>query len=227
MIDSTIAFLAPHLCSGCGFEGSLLCYSCKNNILDEPFSMCVACGNDLAGQNGICSKCVVSYDRAWCVADRRDSLQRLIGSFKFTNAKVAYKPLADLLEEHLPQLPVNTVIIPVPTVSKHIRQRGYDHMLLISRQLAKIRNLPLETSLQRVTLTQQRSSGRAERIAQAKLAFVCKGKLDSKKIYLLVDDVVTTGATVKYAAQTLKDAGAKNVWVASISRQPLDQQGLI
>jgi len=68
----------------------------------------------------------------------------------------------------------------------------------------------------------QRGAGRRTRTEQAKKAFQCATSLDPKAIYILVDDVITTGATVKYAAKTLLDAGASTVWVASISRQPLD-----
>ncbi len=222
MIDNSIAFLAPHLCSGCGNEGGLLCYGCKNDILDEPFLRCVACGKGLPGKSGVCGECNVFYDRAWCVADRREHIQRLIGNFKFTNARAAYRPLAELLHDYLPELPLETVIIPVPTVSSHIRQRGYDHMLLIARQLGKLRNLPVETSLKRAQSTKQRSAGRQQRIRQAQAAFIYEGSINPQKTYLLIDDVVTTGATINYVSQKLKDAGAQTVWVASISRQPLD-----
>ena len=162
------------------------------------------------------------YQRAWCVADRRDHLQRLIGNYKFTNARAAYKPLAQLLSDRLPELPAETVIVPIPTVSSHIRQRGYDHMLLLSRHFARLRGLPVDTSLKRATHTTQRGSGARQRARQAKAAFTCTRPLDDSKIYLVVDDVITSGATVKYAAQTLLNAGASTVWVASISRQPLD-----
>lgn len=162
------------------------------------------------------------YQRAWCVADRRDHLQRLIGNYKFTNARAAYKPLAQLLSERLPELPAETIVMPIPTVSAHIRQRGYDHMLLLSRHFARLRGLSIDTSLQRATNTTQRGSGVRQRARQAKAAFICNRQLDDGKIYLLIDDVITSGATVKYAAQILLNAGASTVWVASISRQPLD-----
>jgi ComF family protein len=222
MIDRALSFVAPHHCSGCTQTGSLLCDNCKYDITVESFSACCACGKRIAGSNGLCGQCSVPYERAWCVADRRDHLQQLIDSYKFTNAKAAYIPLADLLQARLPELPQNTVIIPVPTVSSHIRQRGYDHMLLVARRLARLRKLPVVTGLQRTTNTKQRSAGRALRIKQAKRAFVCHKSLDPTLTYLLIDDVITTGSTVKYAAQTLLDAGATTVWVASISRQPLD-----
>ncbi len=222
MIDKLMSFVAPHHCSGCDIPGTLLCNNCKYDITSEPFSSCVACGKGVAGASGICGNCTVPYQRAWCVADRRDHLQRLIGNYKFTNARSAYVPLADLLHQHLPELPTNTIIVPVPTVSSHIRQRGYDHMFLITRRFGRKRGLPAITSLQRVTSTKQRSASAKQREKNAKAAFVCRRQLDADKIYILIDDVITTGSTVKYAAQALLDAGAGTVWVASISRQPLD-----
>lgn len=223
MLDALMSLIAPHHCSGCGIRGTLLCESCKYNILEDPFVGCVSCGKRLAGKNGICTQCRVPYNRAWCVADRRDTLQRLIGNFKFTYARSAYKPLAELLHEHLPELPAATVIVPVPTAPPHIRQRGYDHMLLVARYLARLRNRPLENKLLcRTTNTKQRSVSARQRMKQAQVAFEANGVADSRATYLLIDDVITTGATVKYASKALLNAGAKEVWVASISRQPLD-----
>lgn len=222
MIDNIIALAAPHLCSGCGIEGDALCPNCKYDIISEPFEHCAACGKGLPRSNGICSLCDMQYSRAWCVANRRDALRNLISDYKYRNVKAAHKHLADLLDEHLPELPENTVIVPIPTINSHIRRRGYDHMLLIARRLAKLRKMPLSTHLERANSYTQQSSGRAKRIEQAKNAFRCSYALDKNKIYLVVDDVVTTGSTVNYASKTLREAGASEVWVASISRQTLD-----
>lgn len=226
MLDKALSLLAPHICSGCGKSGTLLCDNCKYDIVSEPFVGCISCGKDMVGINGICRKCNdVPYQRAWCVADRRDQVQRLIGNYKFTNAKAAYISLSDLLDAHLPELPANVVIVPVPTVNSHIRQRGYDHMLLIAQRLAKARNLGICTDLIRATNTKQRSANAKERITQAKRAFTVRGRHSSDNIYLLIDDVVTTGATLRYASKALLDSGAGAVWVASISRQTMDSKG--
>lgn len=222
MLDTLLSFAAPHRCSGCGISGTLLCDNCKYDIISEPFVGCVSCGLGLIGRNGICGKCKVPYTRAWCVSDRRDQLRRLIDGYKFSNTKAADRPLADLLHSYLPELPQNTVIVPVPTVNSHIRQRGYDHMLLVAKRLGRLRGLRVDTSLQRVTTSVQRLASARQRAAQAKVAFACAKPLDPDAIYMLVDDVITTGSTVKYAAKTLLDAGAGEVWVVSISRQTLD-----
>ena len=77
-------------------------------------------------------------------------------------------------------------------------------------------------SLQRCTSTVQRGASRSERINQARLAFRGAENTNGDVPYLLVDDIVTTGATLYFAAKTLKSAGANTVWVATIARQPLD-----
>jgi ComF family protein len=148
-------------------------------------------------------------------------LQRLIGLYKFERAKSAYSDLGDLLLAALPDLPPDTVVVPVPTLPSHIRQRGYDHTLLIARYVAKSRNLKLEQALSRRNTTTQRHSSASVRQAQAKDAFKATQELDSQKIYLLIDDVATTRSTIKYAAKTLRDAGAGDVWVAVVARQVL------
>ena len=183
--------------------------------------VCVVCHRPTF-DSWICKECAPPYERAWVVGERSGVLQRLIGLYKFERARAAYKPLADMLSEVLPELPSNTVIVPVPTISSHIRERGYDHMLLISRRIARQKGLSLKRLLIRTVNTKQHQASAAKREAQSRVAFAVKGNIDPNVPYLLVDDVVTTGSTIKYAARTLRRAGAKHVWVAIIARQTLD-----
>jgi ComF family protein len=221
MIDTVLSFLAPHHCYGCDKIGTPLCQNCKYDIVTEPYNCCIICSRPTLELKSACSVCLVPYSQAWCVGERTSELKRLIGGFKFQNVKQAYKPLAELIHDTLPDLPASTVIIPVPTVSAHIRERGYDHTLLMARYLAKLRRLNLNTSLKRATNTKQRGADRRMRAQQAKVAFSCNAVLDPAVPYLLIDDVVTTGATLEYATKTLQAAGAKTVWVATVSKQPL------
>jgi predicted amidophosphoribosyltransferase len=103
-----------------------------------------------------------------------------------------------------------------------MRERGYDHMLLIAKYVAKNRRLQCQQLIERVNDSKQRQSNAKQRTTQAKKAFEVDNRLDATTPYLLVDDVVTTGATIKYAAKALRRAGAKHVWVAVIARQTLD-----
>jgi ComF family protein len=141
--------------------------------------------------------CQLPYSRAWCVGERSGTLQRLIGNFKFQNAKSGYKALSELLLDRIPQLPPETVIVPIPTVSSHIRQRGYDHTLLIAKHFARRRKHSVSSVIQRATSTKQRQASKAQRIAQAKAAFKIAGSVNPDVPYLLIDDVMTTGATIR------------------------------
>lgn len=217
MIDDILSHIAPHLCCGCGKLGTLLCDDCKYNIMESHFDACIACGG-LAGARGICGDCRVPYSRGWCVGERTGELRKLIDRYKFEYARAAYRPLSDLLLEHIDQLPPATVVVPVPTIASHVRQRGYDHMYLIARRFARKRKLQIQPLVQRATTTKQRDADRLRRIAQAKQAFRVIRKLDQATPYLLIDDITTTGSTLMYAARAMREAGASEVWVATIAR---------
>jgi ComF family protein len=161
------------------------------------------------------------YSSAWVVGKRSGVLQRLIGDYKFQRARSAYRDLGDLMLSVLPDLPSNTVVVPVPTVSGHIRERGYDHTLLIAKYIAKSRKIECRQLLRRATNTKQRQSSVWQRKTQARVAFAADSVIDGSCPYLLVDDVITTGATIKYASRVLTRAGAKNVWVVAAAYQEL------
>lgn len=221
MFDTLLSYVAPHPCYSCGKIGSVLCDNCKYNISQEYFRGCFVCGTEtfLADR---CLHCTTPYSRSWCIGTRLGVLRQIIDGYKFYNNYAAHRVLASLLSERIGQLPKGTIIVPIPTVASHIRVRGYDHTLLVARQLAKQQRLSLETSLYRRTSTKQRGESRKIRQAQAKAAFAVKGRLMSDKTYLLIDDVVTTGATLEYGAKALKAAGAGDVWVAALAYHPLD-----
>ena len=171
---------------------------------------------------GVCEHCKPLFSRAVCVGERTDDLRRLIDAYKFENVKAAHQVLAELLSMKMGILPSFVTIVPIPTSSRHIRQRGYDHTLLIAKKLAKLQNAPINNHLlMRVTNTQQRNTSKKQRRSQAKEAFKVRSRLNGGT-YLLIDDVVTTGATLHYCTKALLDAGANEVWAAVVARQPFD-----
>lgn len=218
MLETLLSFVAPHYCYSCGDVGVLLCNNCKYNIVSESKAACIVCGR-LAGKSGICGACRAPYLRAWCVGERRDELQRLIDAYKFERVRGLAKDLAQLLGNTLPELPPDIIVVPVPTIAPHIRQRGYDHSWLLAREFARGRSLACRPLLRRVTSTRQQGADRVTRIAQAKRAFQTKKPVSGGR-YLLIDDIVTTGSTLQYATQALLDGGAAEVWVAALAHQP-------
>lgn len=211
--------LAPHYCCSCGEIGNLLCESCKYNIVSEPYEGCLLCGR--LSLSAKCPHCRSGIDRAWCGGERIGGLEELVNRFKFEYARDAYLPLGDILLATLPQLPGDTVVVPIPTVRSHVRQRGYDHCLLLARYVASSRGLAIGRVLERQTSTMQRGASRQVRIKQAKEAYRPKGSIRADVPYLLIDDVVTTGSTMRYAAKTLKSGGADMVWAAAATRQSI------
>ena len=213
---SLLDIFAPHYCCSCGMIGAILCDNCKNNIIDNQYSGCIACGKP-AARYGLCRRCRAPFARAWCVGERANVLKALINQYKFERARAAKHAIVDLLDAVLPPLPGGVTVVPVPTIPPHIRQRGYDHMALVARGFACRRQLSYRAVIQRASNTVQHGTTRAVRLRQAKQAFEC-GDVPPG-IYLLVDDVYTTGATVRYAADVLLRAGATEVWIAVVSRQ--------
>ncbi len=218
MIDRMLRIVAPHHCYGCHKTGYILCINCKYDIIDERSEACLVCAKPSAA--GICNVCKTTYQKAWCVGDRTDALERVINAMKFDRVKAAAAVLASLLDDSLPVLPPNTVVVPVPTVRRHIRQRGYDHTLLIAKEFAKLRQLKVKTVLTRADSNTQRGNNKKQRFEQAQTAFICRQALEDVP-YLLIDDVVTTNATVRYGAKALANSGAKDVWVGVVARQEL------
>jgi len=220
MIDKMLEFVAPHLCYGCGKVGTLLCNHCKYDIINQSAGVCLLCQR--ATLSGMCEEHSRAYSGAWVVSVRTGVLQRLIGGFKFQNVRAAAKDLADLLDSCLPSLAKNTVLVPIPTTPAHIRERGYDHLGLIAQHLGVKRVLPIARVLERGNTATQHHADRATRLVQARSAFRLAMPINPDITYLILDDVVTTGATITEATRLLSDAGARFIQVAVLARQPLD-----
>jgi ComF family protein len=107
------------------------------------------------------------------------------------------------------------VIVPAPTTSRRARQRGYDQAQLIAQSLAKQLDCPALPLLERQTQHHQVGQSGVQRRTQMKHAFrVTKPRVVQKTHILLIDDVLTTGATLEAAAAALCQAGAASVQAA-------------
>jgi ComF family protein len=112
------------------------------------------------------------------------------------------------------------VLTPLPLYARKKRMRGFNQAEILAEKLANEFGWQIDTRLlfkKRSTLTQTKLS-KEERIENIANAFYLDGTIDSKKQYVLVDDVITTGATLAEASRELKNAGAKHVWAITIAR---------
>jgi ComF family protein len=108
------------------------------------------------------------------------------------------------------EIATDCVIVHVPTTAKRTRQRGYDQAKLIAGELSRITGLPRFDCLARSGKARQVGASRAERLKQLQAAFRLKKPVAGKHI-VLIDDVVTTGATLEAAAKVLHVNGASSV----------------
>lgn len=211
----------PHYCCSCGNIGAVLCEHCKYDIITEPFESCIVCLRPVAATMQLCRDCRVPYTRAWCVGKREGGLEAAINRYKYESARAGVAPLVDLLDETIPHLSPEVRVVAVPTIARHVRMRGYDHMALVVACFASRRKLKVSHALERVGTDHQQGSTRQQRLVHARRAFRCH-PVDAVP-HLLIDDVYTTGATLHYAARALLEAGASEVWIAVLSRQLLEK----
>lgn len=216
MQEALLDLIMPHYCYSCGVIGSILCEHCKNDIIDERQNHCLKCGLLI---NDSCKLCRLPYQKSWTVNYRTPHLASILSHYKYDSVRSLAVPLANILASSTPAFPKNTVIVPIPTIRKHIRQRGFDHSKLLATRFAKLKDCKCRSLLIRKTSTRQVGANKTERIKQAKSAFSCTEKLDPKANYVLLDDICTTGSTLKYAAKELKLHGAKHIWVAVIAKE--------
>jgi ComF family protein len=147
-------------------------------------------------------------------------LAEAINHLKFYGIKRISKPLGRLL--YILDLPETDGIVSVPLNKKSLRERGFNQSLLIARVISKKIRVPLLMDLllkKKETLPQVGLSAN-ERLSNLKNAFEVKGNIKGLRL-LLVDDVMTTGATVTECSKQLMKAGAKEVIVLTLARSSM------
>ncbi len=211
--------LCPHTCRGCGRLGAVLCECCKNDLPESPLRVCPLCQQVLADtkKNGAawrdyrCKDCGLSLDSLFVCGWRDGVLAKLVKDFKYQSVRAVSGVLVEILQQAIPELPQNVVVVPLPTIGRHVRERGLDHTLVLAKKLAKKRGWKCQQMLLRAADTVQVGTKAAVRQEQAKKAYVASMTPDSETTYLLLDDVWTTGASMLAAAETMRLVGAKCV----------------
>ena len=182
------------------------------------YTTCVLC--DRRPKHGnYCGRHHFPVGQVYCLLLRRGAVLQAIDALKFERKRAVINDLVAIADELLPQLPANSVLVPIPTTPRNTRIRGYDHMKLICRQLGRVRNIPVEQVIRRRNnVTQHFTKSAKQRRLQAKEFFWVAGNIDPSKHYYLVDDIFTTGATVREAAHCLRQAGATSVTIIVLTR---------
>ncbi len=209
--------IAPHSCRGCGRIGDILCNRCKNYIINQHQSFCPQCKN--LTHAGYCPNCS-ELPPIFVASERVGLIDNLIHDYKYSSLRSLAKPLAEILNNCLPTIKTPVIVVPLPTISSHLRERGFDHMSLIAKHLTRLHdNWQLQKLLFRTNNTVQVGSNKGQRESQAVKAYITNSKISINPIatYLLIDDVWTTGASMKSAIKKLQQAGATNIIVGILA----------
>jgi len=219
-VDQVLQIFAPFDCLGCQKEGALVCSECQTHSLPPQPRCCYKCLKTVPGS--LCTTCRQStaLRRVWVAVSYEGVAAQLINRLKFSRTQAAGSIIAHIMSNQLPTFPEDTIVVHAPTASQRVRQRGYDQAQLIARELARFKALPYQPLLRRKGKTRQVGANRQERLQQLQSAYYCpRPELVRGVKVLLIDDVLTTGATIETAAKVLKRAGAKEVRAALFAQK--------
>lgn len=219
-----LALLPPRclVCELPGADGRDLCQACRD-ALPWPGPACPRCALPVPG-GGTCGRCLrrpPAWDAAVAALDYRFPLDRLLPRFKFHADLAAGRLLAQWLGDALAGAVVPPLLVPVPLHAARLRQRGYDQALELARPLGRALGRPVRADgLRRLRATaSQTTLGAAARRVNVRGAFAAAPG-PWPECVALVDDVMTTGATLGDCARALRQAGVVRIEAWVVARAP-------
>jgi len=226
-IGSWRRWLLPSRCLLCGApgDGDLgLCAACAAE-LPRNRNCCARCALPLPSPAPLCGQCLrrpPPWDAAWAPFRYAWPLDRLESRYKFGAALPAGRALAALWQDTPPPADLPGLVLPVPLHRERLRRRGYNQALELARPLARQLGLPLRHDVlrrQRGTAAQTELDAAARR-RNVRGAFAVAEGIALPPHVAVLDDVMTTGATLAECARVLRRAGVRRVDVWALARAP-------
>ena len=220
----------PSLCAVCGNWGSQrLCDDCIERFA-VVVPRCRRCALQVPAGMPVCGACLTDpppYARTLAAVDYDHPWDGLITHFKFHAALDLAPALAGRMLAALRDsvLPVPTLLLPIPLSAQRLRERGYNQAWELAKRVGAALHCPIDaTLLLRVKDTpHQLAFPPGQRAGNVRAAFAVEPKRRAElqgRSVTLVDDVMTTGATLAEATRTLLQAGASEVTVWVVARTP-------
>ncbi len=220
LATTTLDLALPATCSGCGREGAPLCDTCVPALdarLTLPGGTPIGLPADLPAP---------LLQVEWC-APFAGAVRRALHDLKYAGERRLAGPLGAAIARRWTRVGIGAaVVVPVPVHAERRRRRGYDQAVLIAGAAARDLGLPLVPGLERGRATvAQFELGRDERSANVEGAFAlvrsdpAVTRAIAGRWVLLIDDVVTTGATLAACAMALERGGALAVSAITVARE--------
>ncbi len=237
VLDMILHWVFPTDCAVCGCPATdrqlpFFCRECWATIRPIEGPVCPRCGRPfdsplalVASPRHRCGPCrekPPAFNCALSPYRYEGVLEQAIHLFKYRRRDALATPLADLMLVWAHKLPPVTVVMPVPLHPSRLRSREFNQALLLADRIAGRLGLPLSfEQLVRVRATRpQTELDRKERARNVRRAFAVRQPdgLAGQRV-LLVDDVLTTGATVNECAKVLRRTGVESVTVLTLARR--------
>ncbi len=212
----------PPLCLLCSAPAvsSNICAECRNDLTRLPAERCPRCAEPTLGGE-ICGACLAhppSFDRVVAAHAYAFPLDRLIQSFKYAGNLPAAPLLAELMQEAIGEETPPDVIVPMPLSTQRLRERGFNQSLELARILGSQTGVPVDhDACVRLRHGEAQSSlPWGQRAANVRGAFACTRDFSGLSV-AVIDDVMTTGATLEELSRVLRRCGATQItgWMAA------------
>jgi len=219
-------YFFPKNCLNCSAEGGWLCESCSDSLFFINVRFCPFCGTATPLFH-VCEKCrkTTGTQKVFSLFSYGDRLiQKMIKNFKYRYLQDIVQDLEPLYRKFifkykmLFEIKPDSILIPVPLYWYKERERGFNQAEEIAKVIGKILDLPVRSDLvsKKVLTKNQADIKTEERFNNLKSAY--KALKSIPKNIILVDDVFTTGSTIREIASVLKSAGAENIQVITLAR---------
>ena len=226
MLKNLASLLFGGTCFLCrGAARNVLCAACDADLPRLASELCPRCALPSPG-GAVCGRCLARpprYDGTVAALAYAFPADALVHALKFRGELALAPLLGRLLLERLPPLRAVDCVVPVPLSNSRLRSRGYNHAAEIARPVAAALRAPLELTLceRRRDTAPQLELPWSERERNVRGAFASSKSLAGASV-AVVDDVMTTGATLDEIAGILKAAGARRVvnWVVARTLPP-------
>lgn len=222
--NSCLDYIFPKQCFGCQSEGEYLCSACFDKIrfLDNKCYLCETETSSL----GVCPSCQEksSIDNIIVATKYGGSVVgRMVEDFKYNFVESLSEKLIQILayqvrEKNLRSGIQSGVIVPIPLHKKRLAERGFNQSSVLARKLAEVFEVEVQEDILKRTkhTDQQAKLTRQERLVNIKNAFIVNSVVALPEHIILIDDVLTTGATFSEAAKILKKSGVREITCMAI-----------